>query len=156
MSSIVKYRLSFANETKVKVSKKMCWELLAVSSQYIKRPRFLQERIVILTFIGDQKMKKLNKMYRNKNKTTDVISLEYPVDAMVRQSIFGEIFISIPQARRQAEKLGHRLKDEIAFLFVHGFLHIHGYDHEKPKDEKVMFALTDQILDRLAKKRKKG
>lgn len=101
-------------------------------------------------------MKKLNKMYRNKNKTTDVISLEYPVDAMVRQSIFGEIFISIPQARRQAEKLGHRLKDEIAFLFVHGFLHIHGYDHEKPKDEKVMFALTDQILDRLAKKRKKG
>lgn len=155
MSTIVKYRLSFANFTKTKIAKKMCKLFLEVSSQCIKRPRFSGERIVILTFVGDDTMKKLNKKQRGKNYTTDVISFEYPQAPKVNPSVFGEIFICVPQAKRQAKKLGHRLKDEIAFLFVHGFLHIHGYDHEKPQDEKRMFALTDRILDSLAQKGKK-
>lgn len=146
---VMHYRLSFANRTQSKISKKMCEGLLEISSQYIKRPRFTEKRIVILTFIGDSQMRSLNKKHRGKDKTTDVLSFEYRADAKVKEGIFGEILISVPQAKRQAKKLSHRLQDEIAFLFVHGFLHIHGYDHEKPQEEKVMFALTDKILDAL-------
>ena len=59
----------------------------------------------------------------------------------------GDIYISIDKARSQAEEYGHSFKREICFLAVHGFLHLQGYDHMKPEDEKVMFGLQDEILD---------
>ena len=59
----------------------------------------------------------------------------------------GDIFINIDYARKQAKQYGHSYRREIAFLFTHGMLHCLGYDHMKEEDEKVMFALQDDILD---------
>lgn len=56
------------------------------------------------------------------------------------------IYISVDKAKSQAEEYGHSLKRELSFLFVHGLLHLLGYDHMTPEDEKVMFALQDEIL----------
>lgn len=60
----------------------------------------------------------------------------------------GDIIISVPRAIAQAEDYGHSVEREIGFLFVHGFLHLIGYDHETEEDERVMFAKQEQILQK--------
>ena len=60
--------------------------------------------------------------------------------------VLGEIYISFDKAREQALAYGHSLDRELKFLFVHGLLHLLGYDHMTKEDEKIMFALQDEIL----------
>ena len=60
--------------------------------------------------------------------------------------VLGEIYISFDKAREQATSYGHSLDRELKFLFVHGLLHLLGYDHMTEEDEKVMFALQEEIL----------
>ena len=59
----------------------------------------------------------------------------------------GDLFISIDKVAEQAKFLGHSFDRELGFLVVHGFLHLNGYDHEQPEDEKEMFTLQREILD---------
>ena len=65
----------------------------------------------------------------------------------------GDVYISIDKARSQALDYGHSLKRELSFLTIHGLLHLLGYDHMKPEDEKVMFGLQEEILDKYGIKR---
>jgi probable rRNA maturation factor len=60
--------------------------------------------------------------------------------------LLGDIVISVPTARRQSEAYGHSLERELGFLFVHGFLHLLGYDHDTPEAERDMFARQEAIL----------
>ena len=60
--------------------------------------------------------------------------------------MLGDIFICIPQMKRQAQSYEHSEKRELSFLAVHGLLHLLGYDHMVPEDEKEMFALQELIL----------
>lgn len=62
------------------------------------------------------------------------------------ENLLGEIIISIETAARQAREHKKTLKQELQFLFVHGLLHVFGYDHEKAAERKVMFDLQDEIL----------
>ena len=61
----------------------------------------------------------------------------------------GEIYISLPKAKEQAIEYGHSLERELDFLFLHGLLHLLGYDHMKKEDEIIMFNLQDEILNAL-------
>ena len=63
------------------------------------------------------------------------------------QRILGDIYISIDRAREQANEYGHALLRELCFLTIHGILHLLGYDHMEPEDEKVMFELQERVLD---------
>ena len=65
----------------------------------------------------------------------------------------GELFISVDKAREQAEEYGHSFEREMGFLAVHGFLHINGYDHYTPEEEKEMFTLQEEILTAYGLKR---
>ena len=58
----------------------------------------------------------------------------------------GDIYISVEKAIEQANEYGHSVKRELSFLFVHGLLHLLGYDHMNEEDEKVMFDLQEKIL----------
>ena len=60
--------------------------------------------------------------------------------------VLGDIYISIDKAKEQANEYGHSLNRELSFLFVHGLLHLLGYDHMNEEDEKIMFKLQDEIL----------
>lgn len=105
---------------------------------------------VSVLVIDDDEMKKLNKDYRGLAKTTDVLSFLYAKEPPEKKPT-GEIFISLPQAQRQAARYGVTLKAEMGRLIVHGLLHLQGYDHVKKDDRKVMRALEKNI-EALAKK----
>jgi probable rRNA maturation factor len=85
---------------------------------------------VTVLLINDAAIRKLNRRYRGKNESTDVLS--FPVDASITgpEKMAGDLAISVPAARRQAAEQGHALSTEIKVLILHGLLHLAGYDHE--------------------------
>ena len=110
--------------------------------------------IVSLTFVDNKYIHKINKKYRHIDRPTDVISFAF-LDAEDSYDkilfspgpvVLGDIYISIEKAKEQASEYQHSLDRELCFLFVHGLLHLLGYDHMTSEDEKEMFALQDQIL----------
>ena len=103
---------------------------------------------VNLVFTDDKRLRKLNRDFRSKDKTTDVLSfnIDEPDDA---RAVFGEIYISVPFARRQAGGYGGTLNEEILRLFCHGLLHLYGYDHQKPAETKTMEQRHEEYLKKL-------
>lgn len=92
----------------------------------------------------------INKQYRNIDRPTDVISFalednqDFP-DLDYR--ILGDIYISLDKVHEQSKAYGHSFLRELAFLSVHGFLHLLGYDHMNEEDEKEMFSRQELILN---------
>lgn len=106
---------------------------------------------ISVTFVRSRTIHRINQEYRNIDRPTDVIS--FAIRDNLEDFIpdenkdLGDIFININYAKKQAKEYQHSERRELGFLFTHGLLHCLGYDHMNPKDEKVMFALQDQILD---------
>jgi probable rRNA maturation factor len=92
---------------------------------------------VSIALIDDEAMTGLNRKFRKKNKTTDVLT--FPGD----DRFLGDIVISIDQARRQAATEKHSLATEVRYLILHGILHALGFDHET--DEGEMNALEVEV-----------
>lgn len=124
-----------------------------------------QNKEMAVTFVTNERSHQLNLEYRDTDRPTDVISLEYKPEKpfnfdeddmaddpdlaeMLEEfdSYIGELFISVDKAREQAETYGHSFEREMGFLAVHGFLHINGYDHYTPEEEKEMFTLQEEVL----------
>lgn len=99
---------------------------------------------IAIEFVDDNRIQTLNRMYRKKDKVTDVLSFTYDTEP---GSHLGDVVVSYPQAERQAEEGDMRL--EISDLVVHGVLHVIGYDHEEAKDAAVMFPLQDSLVAKL-------
>lgn len=106
---------------------------------------------VVLT--GDDIVRELNARYLGLDEPTDVLSFgmgePFPGQEETERQL-GEIIISVETAERQAFEAGHSLDREIAHLLVHGVLHILGYDHAEPEDERAMRAREEAILGREA------
>lgn len=104
------------------------------------------------SFVDINEIHQINKTYRGIDRPTDVISFalkEYDNNLC----LLGEIFICYEKIVEQAKEYCHSFRREVCFLFLHGLLHILGYDHMTPEDEKVMFSLQDEILNNLNIKR---
>ena len=98
-----------------------------------------------ILYTDDETIRQYNKEYRNKDRATDVLS--FPMEDEV---MLGDIAISYDTAKRQAEEAEINIDRETAFLFIHGLLHLLGYDHETSReDEEEMFALQEKILKKL-------
>ena len=110
---------------------------------------------VSLTLVDDEQIHEINREYRDVDRPTDVISFaleegeEPAVIGGPAEMLLGEIVISMETARRQAEEYGHTLAREVAFLALHGMLHLLGYDHMTAADEKRMFDKQTEILTAL-------
>jgi len=94
-----------------------------------------------IAFVDDDAMRALNKRFRRKDRTTDVLTFEGDPPAL------GEIVISLEQAKRQAADEGHSLATEVRYLITHGVLHAMGYDHEM--DDGEMNALEMKVRARV-------
>jgi probable rRNA maturation factor len=107
-----------------------------------------------LVVTDDETLRDLNRRYLGLDEPTDVLSFGHqpsgqpfvtPPDGVRR---LGEVIMSYPTAERQAEEVGHSVEDEAAHLVVHGLLHLLGYDHANPADERRMRAREDALLQR--------
>lgn len=141
-------QIELFNRTKSVISRKLFSRLCPRAFQVLVRERAVtrdNKLLIEIALVGNTAIRSLNRKHHNKNKVTDVISLSY-FDKTMDDSFIGEIFICLPFARAQAEKIGQTLHAELRFLFVHGLLHIFGYDHKKPREEAVMKKLTYEVL----------
>lgn len=104
---------------------------------------------VNFVIVSDAQIQNLNREYRKKNKPTDVLSFPYEDEKWpeVGEKIFGEIFISIDTAKLQAKEKGHSLEKELEILFVHGLLHLMGFDHQNDAEEEEMEDYAKRILE---------
>ena len=119
---------------------------------------------ISLVLTDNKEIQELNREYRNMDKATDVLSFPlldldpYDRDAWLSdlqanvtpengEAVLGDIVISMEMARGQAEEYNHSIERETAFLFIHGLLHLLGYDHERSQaDEQLMNELQEKIL----------
>ena len=114
---------------------------------------FLGAGDVELVFVNDDEMREINREQRGIDKATDVLSFPYE---QVPGGLMGSVVISTDTASRVASELGHSIECEIALLFLHGILHILGYDHEiddgqmRGKEKEVIehFSLPDSLIIR--------
>ena len=110
----------------------------------------VKNAIFSIIFVEDDEIHRINRDYRKVDRVTDVISFAFEDnEEMVYNDIrvLGDIYICIPQMKRQAISYGHSEKRELSFLAVHGLLHLLGYDHMTKEDEEEMFGLQELILD---------
>jgi len=105
---------------------------------------------ISISIVDTDEIRLLNRDYRGKDAPTDVLS--FPVNdnlAVGADYPLGDVVICMDVAKLQADEYGHSLDRELAFLLVHGVLHLLGYNHETPEDEAKMCAACDEILERL-------
>ncbi|CCU80454.1 FIG000233: metal-dependent hydrolase [Halanaerobium saccharolyticum subsp. saccharolyticum DSM 6643] len=98
---------------------------------------------VSIAFVSNQQIKELNNKYRDKNEATDVLS--FPID----DEMLGDIIISAQRAAEQSEEYAHSLKRELAYLTVHGMLHLFGYDHHSEEEKNEMRQKEERVLTQL-------
>ena len=112
-----------------------------------------------IVLVNDRRMRALNATYRNKNRTTDVLSFE-PGPTIpgttARSRFLGEIVIALPRAFSQAKKLGITLDDEVSNLLIHGLCHLLGYDHEKGDREALEMKRAEEKMARAILKNEPG
>lgn len=121
-------------------------EMLKLLEQVIKTAAELEGYSggeVSIAFVDNEKIKSLNNKYRQKNEHTDVLS--FPLD----DNILGDIVISAARASEQAADYGHSLKRELAYLTVHGMLHLFGYDHHSDEEKDEMRQKEERVLTQL-------
>lgn len=107
------------------------------------------EGVLNVIFVTDTYIQALNKIYRQKDKTTDVLSFNYENDDQ-DSDLMGEVYLSVETCRRQAVDHHHSFEDELIKLIIHGILHVHGFDHEEDGDYKEMYAIEKAVLGKIA------
>ena len=152
---------------------KLLHEVIEAAAKYLKIP---EGNELDLSNVSNEEIQALNRDYRGLDKPTDVLSFaltevssEYDVDFAhldlaeeaeetedLEETEFedeeaipqhlGDIIISYPRAQEQAQDYGHSLDRELAFLAVHGFLHLNGYDHQTEEEAQEMFRIQEEVL----------
>lgn len=118
--------------------------------KYVVKKLELEKCEFNIIIIDNERIHEINREYRNIDRETDVISFAMEDEMDVEYTDFrllGDIYISIDRVISQAKEYGHSELREICFLATHGMLHLLGYDHMEPDDEKVMFGLQNELLD---------
>lgn len=136
--------------------------VLEFAGNYLKLAKNTEMSV---TLMHNDEIHEINKTYRQVDRATDVISFaieddsdEDPIilDDELAEEItpnIGDLMVSVDKVKEQSEYLGHSYQRELGFLCVHGFLHLNGYDHIKPEDQKIMFPLQKEILNAYGLKR---
>ncbi len=149
----VKFEDIIENEEYVKTIQK-------VINSCFKKEKLEQLNIYIdVTLTTPENIRKLNKEYRNIDKSTDVLSFpmfekeEIEVKRANNENevedVLGDIIISVEQVKKQAEEYGHSFERELSYMVVHGFYHLMGYDHIDEKDKIIMRPKEEAILNEL-------
>ena len=110
----------------------------------------IENPLLNIVIVDNERIREINRDYRNKDAVTDVISFAFEEVEDVKYEdvrFLGEIYISYERCKEQAASFGHSVRREFSYLAVHGLLHLLGYDHMNEEDKKVMRALEEEILN---------
>ena len=119
-----------------------------------KKYRFIKKKVSLTILLSNNKnIKKLNKKFRNKNKSTDVLSFPSEKKINIKKSPYiGDIIISYDFMNKPKALSILEFKNKVTKIFIHGFLHLLGHDHIKLKDFKVMLIEEEMIYQTIKKK----
>ena len=119
-----------------------------------KKYIFIKKKVSLTILLSSNKnIKKLNRKFRNKNKTTDVLSFPSEKKINIKKSPYiGDIIISYDFMNKPKALSILEFKSKVTKIFIHGFLHLLGYDHVKLKDFKVMLIEEEMIYQTIKKK----
>lgn len=132
---------------------KMKQDVLIKRAETAAQELHVENKGLSLKICNDREIQQLNKTYRGIDRATDVLSFPLPfVDPQSDEEYLGDIIISFPTAKKQAKEHKQTIEDELTFLFLHGLLHLLGYDHEDAAEEKAMFALQDTLFAKVIEK----
>ena len=103
---------------------------------------------VSILLTGNAEIHRLNKLYRDVDKPTDVLAfaMREGMDGNLNREVLGDVVISLPKARQQANVYGHSFEEEILFLVSHGVLHLLGYEHDEKDNTRIMQCKQKNIL----------
>ena len=124
-------------------------DLINVSNIVFKKLK-VKNPIYNIIIVDEEKIREINREYRDKDSVTDVISFAFEEkdnDIYKDFRLLGEIYICSKRAKEQSIEYGHSYKRELCYLCVHGMLHLLGYDHIKEEDKKVMRELEESVLN---------
>ena len=134
------------NTTDEKIDTSELCEVLEFACKHLN----IDNPLLNIVIVDNDRIREINKEYRNKDAVTDVISFAFEEVKDVDYGnvrFLGEIYISYERCKEQASEFGHSVRREFSYLAVHGLLHLLGYDHIKEEDKKVMRALEEEILN---------
>ena len=131
-----------------------------VVEECYKEEKLQDSKLVItITLTTPEKIRKINKEYRNIDKATDVLSFPMfqkdELDSKIAnknflyEDVLGDIVISVEKVEEQAKEYGHSFERELSYMVVHGFYHLMGYDHIEEKDKEIMRPKEENILKKL-------
>ena len=130
--------------------------IIQVLNECFKEEKLGNNINITITLTNPKNIKELNCKYRNIDKETDVLSFPMfekdEIEIIKKQKnevILGDIVISVKRVQEQAKEYGHSFKRELAYMTVHGFYHLMGYDHIVEDDKKEMRFKEEIILQRL-------
>ena len=146
----------FENNTNEEINYKLIEKVISEALRY---EGVKDNTEVSVTIVDNEEIRKINNKFRNIDRATDVLS--FPLIDFDNESLpddgskiyLGDIIISIERAKEQAKEYGHSIDREIGFLTAHSMLHLLGYDHMVPEEEKEMFAKQEEILNNLGLRR---
>ncbi len=138
--------VSFFNETNEEVKDE---KILIDILKFAVKKENVENAFFNVIFVDNEYIHKINKEYRGKDMPTDVITfaLEDNEDIKMDIRVLGDIFISLDKASEQATEYNHSKTRELAFLLIHGFYHLLGYDHNTKEQEIIMMAKQEEVLN---------
>ncbi len=153
-------KISIRNEQKkIEVTKELRALIKTVLKTGLNFMEFEDNCEISIMLTDNEEIHSLNKLHRGIDRPTDVLSFpmfDYDEDGEIDMEecdfgengeiLLGDIVISLEKAKEQAEEYGHSFEREVGFLTAHSLLHLLGYDHMEPDEEKEMFALQEEIL----------
>ena len=124
-----------------------------ICKNFPKKFRFINKKVYLtLLLSNNKKIKILNKKFRNKNKHTDVLSFPFDQEKQMSKEVYlGDIIISFNYINKPKNLTNKVFKEKTIKIFIHGFLHLLGYDHIKNKDYEKMFIKEQKIFNSLKK-----
>lgn len=129
---------------KMEEGAKLCIEEEGIDPEYVE---------ISLTLVDGEEIQELNRMYRNVDKVTDVLSFpqfddlnELPEEEEI---LLGDVVICRQRAEEQAEEFGHSVEREMVYLFVHSICHLLGYDHMEEQEKAEMRAKEESVMERI-------
>jgi probable rRNA maturation factor len=143
-------RVLFENDTDFDLDTKLIETVVKAALDY---EHIKDDAEISFTLTDNETIHALNSKHRGIDRPTDVLSfplIDFNVESIddIEDTLYlGDIIISIDKAKAQAEEYGHSIQRELGFLTAHSMLHLLGYDHMVPEEEKVMFAKQEAILN---------